>query len=78
MHTNLSSNPDTPPVSISVNPINSTLAPEALKSFDSSLFYSTAEEGHDDLAESLPFSFNFISVCLSDAHPRAGRCFCLS
>ena len=39
-----------------------------------SLFYSTAEEGQGDLTESLPFSFRFISVCLSDDHPWAGRC----
>ena len=35
------------------------------------LFYSTAEECHCDLAVSQ--HFRFISICLSDAHPRAGR-----
>ena len=35
LHTNLSSNHDTPPVSTSVNSPNSALAPEALNSFDS-------------------------------------------
>ena len=35
LHTNSSSNLDTPPVSTSVNPPNSTPAPAALRSFDS-------------------------------------------
>ena len=35
LHTKLSSNPDTPLVSTSVNPPNSNLAPVALNSFDS-------------------------------------------
>ena len=42
------------------------------------LFYSTAEEGHGDLAESLPFLFHFISMCVSDAHPLAKQRYCLS
>ena len=50
LHTNLSSNPDTPLVSTSVNPPHSTLTPAVLK-FRFSLLYSTAEEGHCDLAE---------------------------
>ena len=40
--------------------------------------YSTAEEGHSDLAKSLPFSFHFISICLSDAHSQARRRYHLS
>ena len=44
----------THPVSTSINPTNSTLAPA--ESFDC-LFYSTAQEGHSDLAESLHFRF---------------------
>ena len=40
LHTNLSSNPDTPPVSTSVNPPHSTLALAALKvSLQSTVFY---------------------------------------
>ena len=68
----------TPGLNIYLTPLNSTLASVALKSFWLRLFYSTAEEGHCDLAESLPFSFHFFSICLSDAHPRAGWRFRLS
>ena len=35
--------------------------------------YSTAEEDHCDLAEIFTFSFSLISICLSNAHPRAGQ-----
>ena len=38
------------------------------------LQYSTAEEGHCDLAE----IFIYILFHLSDTHLRAGRCSCLS
>ena len=44
-----------------------------------SLLYSTAEEGHCDLAKIfIFFSFRFISICLSNTHPQAGRCSRLS
>ena len=71
LHTNSSSNPDTPPVSTSVNSLNSTLARAALK-VQLGLFCSTAEECQDLLPESLPFSYHFISICQSVAHPQAG------
>ena len=67
LHTNLSSNPDTPPVSTSINP-QIPPSPQRHLKFQLSLFYSTAEEGHCDLAESLPFSFCFIFLSLSNAH----------
>ena len=51
LHTNLSSNHDTTPVSISVNPPHCTLASAAFKKYRFNLLYSTAEEGHWDLPE---------------------------
>ena len=35
--------------------------------------YSTAEEGHCVIWPKYSFSFRFISICLSNAYPRAGR-----
>ena len=72
LRTNSSSNSH---ISTFLNAPNSTLTPAALKVSTQSLFNSTAEEGHGDLAKSLPFSFCFISVCLSNAHPWAKQCF---
>ena len=57
LYTNLPSNPDTPPVSTSVNPPKFHPRPSGIKQFRFSLLYSTAEEGHCDLAESLHFHF---------------------
>ena len=60
LHTYSSSNPDGPPVSTSVNPRSSTLAPAAVLTL-SLLFYCWGK------------SFRFISVFLSDAQPWAWR-----
>ena len=65
LHTNLSSNPDTPPVSTSVNPPQIPPSPQRHLKFRLSLIYSTAGEGHSDLAESKsalsPLPFLFVS-----------------
>ena len=71
LHTNLSSNPDTPPVSISVNHPHSTLAPAALK-FHFSILILLLRKA-TVIWPKYSFSFRFITICLSDAHPRAGR-----
>ena len=76
LHTNSSSNSDTSPVSTSVNP-QIPPSPQRHLQFQFSLFYFTAEEGHCDLAKSLPFSYHFISICLSNAHLRVGQHFCV-
>ena len=74
LHTNLSSNPDTPPVSTPVNPPHSTLAPAALKVLiQSPVFYCWGRP----LWSGQNIHFHFISICLSDAHP-GGRTMLLS
>ena len=79
LHTNSSSNHDTPQVSTSVKPPHTQPLSQQYLQFWVSLFYSTAEEAHGALAESLHlFSFCFISVCLSDTHLQAWRCYRLS
>ena len=71
LHTNLSSNPDTSPVSKSFNPPHSTLAPAVLKvSIQSALFYCWGRP----LQFGQNIHFHFISICPSDTHPRARRC----
>ena len=69
--------PTRTPIPTSINPQIPPLPQQHLK-FRLSLFYSNAEEGHCDLTKSLPFSFRFICICLSDAHLQARQRFCLS
>ena len=77
LHTNLSSNPDTFPSQHLLTPPNYTLAPVALTvSTQSPVFYCWGRPLWSGPKST--FSFHFISICLSDAHPRAGRCSRLS
>ena len=72
LHTNLSSNPNTFPVSTSIKPPNSSLAPAVLKVLiQSALFYCWGRPLC--LGRNIHFCFVFISICLSGVHPRAQR-----
>ena len=79
LHTNLSSNPDTPLVSTSIKPPNSTLAPAALKvSMQSPLFYCWGRP----LWSGWNIHFRFISICLTTLTCRCqssvlGKCRCV-
>ena len=72
LHTNLFSNHDTTPVSISVNPPHSTLTSAALKNI-ASVSCILLLRKVTVIWPKYSFSFRFISICLSDAHLRAGR-----
>ena len=77
LHTNSSSNPDTPPVSTSVNPQIPPSPQRHLQvSTQSLLFYCWGRPLW--FGEKSTFSFRFFSICLSDTHLRVGRRFCLS
>ena len=79
LHTNLSSNPDTPPVSTSVKPPKFHPCPSSTKSFNS-VSYSLLLRKASVIWLKNSFSFCFISISLSDVHPWTllsvlGKCF---
>ena len=77
LHTNLSSNPDTPPVSTSVNPSTFHPRPSGTRSF-ASVSCILLLRKVNVIWPKYSFSLRFVSICLSDAHLQAGWYSCLS
>ena len=73
LHTDLSSNHDTPPVSTSVNLPTFHPRPSRTKNF-ASVSCILLLRKTSVIWSKYWILFRFISICLSDAHPRAGRC----